>query len=117
MTRRPAPFAHSSDGPRPEPVHQPHTEVHAPQADVRPRIVLITRIVILAAAGLILLAMSLHDVQRDEKGVVFRFGRLLPDICGPGLRVIRPIGDRMRKVSVQTEVSAYRRKERSRPTR
>lgn len=36
-----------------------------------------------------------------EKGVVFRFGRLLPDIRGPGLRAIRPIGDRMRKVTVK----------------
>ena len=36
--------------------------------------------------------------------MVFRFGRLLPEIRGPGLRLIRPIGDRMRKVSVQTEV-------------
>jgi regulator of protease activity HflC (stomatin/prohibitin superfamily) len=67
-------------------------------------IVLITLIVVLAAAGLILLAMSVHDVQQYEKGVVFRFGRLLPEIRGPGLRVIRPIGDRTRKVSVQTEV-------------
>ncbi|MEU7302782.1 slipin family protein [Streptomyces sp. NPDC007189] len=41
---------------------------------------------------------------RYRGSVVFRFGRLLPDIRGPGLRVIRPIGDRMRKVSVQTEV-------------
>lgn len=67
-------------------------------------IVVITLIVIVGAAGLILLAMSLRDVQQYEKGVVFRFGRLLPDIRGPGLRMIRPIGDRMRKVSVQTEV-------------
>jgi regulator of protease activity HflC (stomatin/prohibitin superfamily) len=67
-------------------------------------IVAITLIVIVATAGLILLALSAHGVQQYEKGVVFRFGRLLPDIRGPGLRLIRPIGDRMRKVSVQTEV-------------
>ncbi|WP_330306300.1 MULTISPECIES: SPFH domain-containing protein [unclassified Streptomyces] len=66
--------------------------------------VLITVLVVCAAAGLVLLAMSLRNVQQYEKGVVFRFGRLLPDIRGPGLRVIRPIGDRMQKVSVQTEV-------------
>ena len=66
--------------------------------------VLITVLVVLAATGLVLLALSLRNVQQYEKGVVFRFGRLLPDIRGPGLRVIRPIGDRMRKVSVQTEV-------------
>ncbi|MFF7948688.1 slipin family protein [Streptomyces griseorubiginosus] len=66
--------------------------------------VLITVLVVFAVAGLVLLALSLRNVQQYEKGVVFRFGRLLPDIRGPGLRVIRPIGDRMRKVSVQTEV-------------
>ncbi|GGV22831.1 slipin family protein [Streptomyces spectabilis] len=66
--------------------------------------VLITVLAVCAVAGLVLLALSLHNVQQYEKGVVFRFGRLLPDIRGPGLRVIRPIGDRMRKVSVQTEV-------------
>lgn len=67
-------------------------------------IVLITLLVVVGVAGLILLALSVHDVQQYEKGVVFRFGRLLPEMRGPGLRLIRPIGDRMRKVSVQTEV-------------
>jgi len=65
---------------------------------------LITVLVVLTVIGLILLAMSVHSVQQYEKGVVFRFGRLLPDLREPGLRLIRPIGDRMRKVSVQTEV-------------
>jgi regulator of protease activity HflC (stomatin/prohibitin superfamily) len=66
--------------------------------------VLITVLAVFAVAGLVLLALSVRNVQQYEKGVVFRFGRLLPDIRGPGLRIIRPIGDRMRKVSVQTEV-------------
>ncbi|MFF4901418.1 slipin family protein [Streptomyces sp. NPDC001068] len=66
--------------------------------------VLITVLAVCAAVGLVLLGLSVRNVQQYEKGVVFRFGRLLPDIRGPGLRVIRPIGDRMRKVSVQTEV-------------
>ncbi|MEV6653859.1 SPFH domain-containing protein [Streptomyces sp. NPDC051219] len=65
---------------------------------------LTTLLIVFAGTGLVLLAMSLRNVQQYEKGVVFRFGRLLPDIRGPGLRMIRPIGDRMRKVSVQTEV-------------
>ena len=65
---------------------------------------LIALVVILAIAALTLTGLSLRTVQQYEKGVVFRFGRLLPNIRGPGLRAIRPIGDRMRKVSVQTEV-------------
>ncbi|MEJ8636603.1 SPFH domain-containing protein [Streptomyces sp. MS2.AVA.5] len=64
----------------------------------------ITLLIVVASAGLMLLVMSLRDVQQFERGVVFRFGRLLPDIRGPGLRMIRPVADRMRKVSVQTEV-------------
>jgi regulator of protease activity HflC (stomatin/prohibitin superfamily) len=67
-------------------------------------ITLIVILVVIGAAGLILFATSLHGVQQYEKGVVFRFGRLLPEIRDPGLRMIRPIGDRMRKVSVQTQV-------------
>ncbi|WP_084725044.1 SPFH domain-containing protein [Streptacidiphilus melanogenes] len=67
-------------------------------------VVLITVAVILAIAALVLVSLSLRTVQQYEKGVVFRFGRLLPGMRGPGLRLIRPIGDRMRKVSVQTEV-------------
>jgi regulator of protease activity HflC (stomatin/prohibitin superfamily) len=67
-------------------------------------VIVITVLIVLVVVGLILVAMSVHDVQQYERGVVFRFGRLLPDIREPGLRAIRPIGDRMRKVSVQTEV-------------
>jgi regulator of protease activity HflC (stomatin/prohibitin superfamily) len=67
-------------------------------------VLLIVLLVIVVLGGLIVLALSVHDVQQYEKGVVFRFGRLLPNIREPGLRLIRPIGDRMRKVSVQTEV-------------
>ncbi|MFJ5173139.1 SPFH domain-containing protein [Streptomyces griseoviridis] len=65
---------------------------------------MITVLAVFAVAVLIALALSVRDVQQYEKGVVFRFGRLLPHIRGPGLHLIRPFGDRMRKVSVQTEV-------------
>jgi regulator of protease activity HflC (stomatin/prohibitin superfamily) len=43
-------------------------------------------------------------VQQYEQGVVLRFGRLLPAIRRPGLRLIIPFADRMRKVSMQTVV-------------
>ncbi len=67
-------------------------------------VVLISVLVVLVVLGFILLAMSVRNVQQYQKGVVFRFGRLLPDLREPGLRLIRPIGDRMHKVSIQTEV-------------
>jgi regulator of protease activity HflC (stomatin/prohibitin superfamily) len=62
---------------------------------------LLISIIIVALA---LLASSIRLVQQYEQGVVLRFGRLLPTIRQPGLRLIVPIADRMRKVSMQTVV-------------
>jgi regulator of protease activity HflC (stomatin/prohibitin superfamily) len=53
---------------------------------------------------LILLGTGVRLVQQYEQGVVLRFGRLLPTIRPPGLRLIVPFADRMRKVSMQTVV-------------
>lgn len=64
-------------------------------------IIVIVAIVIVA---LISLGSSVRLVQQYEKGVVLRFGRLLPAIRAPGLRLIVPFADRMRKVSMQTIV-------------
>lgn len=61
-------------------------------------------IVIVVILGLILLAASVRAVQQYEKGIVFRFGRLLPHVREPGLRLIVPFIDRMAKVSLQTTV-------------
>jgi regulator of protease activity HflC (stomatin/prohibitin superfamily) len=40
-------------------------------------------------------------VQQYEKGVLYRFGRVQPQVIEPGLTFIRPIGDRMQKVNMQ----------------
>ena len=61
-------------------------------------------IIILLIIGLVLLGSSVRLVQQYERGVVLRFGRLLPVIREPGLRLIIPFADRMRKVSMQTVV-------------
>jgi regulator of protease activity HflC (stomatin/prohibitin superfamily) len=53
---------------------------------------------------LVLLGSSVRLVQQYEQGIVLRFGRLLPEIRQPGLRLIMPFADRMRKVSMQTVV-------------
>lgn len=66
--------------------------------------ILIIVVVIVVVVILLGMGLSLRNVQQYQRGVVFRFGRLLPTIRGPGLRWIWPIGDRMSKVSVQTEV-------------
>src|ERR1700757_1882119 len=57
--------------------------------------------VILVLAGLVAAGRSFKVVQQYEQGIVFRFGRVLPGTRGPGLTVIRPIGDRMQKVNMQ----------------
>jgi regulator of protease activity HflC (stomatin/prohibitin superfamily) len=63
--------------------------------------VVVAVIVIVALIGLIAAARSFRVVQQYEKGIIYRFGRVLPEIRGPGLALIRPVGDRMQKVNMQ----------------
>jgi regulator of protease activity HflC (stomatin/prohibitin superfamily) len=63
--------------------------------------VVVAIIVVLVILGLITAARSLKVVQQYEKGVIYRFGQVLPELRGPGLHAIRPIGDRMAKVNMQ----------------
>jgi regulator of protease activity HflC (stomatin/prohibitin superfamily) len=60
-------------------------------------------IVVVVLVGL-LAASSLRMVQQYQRGVVLRFGRLLPEVREPGLRMLVPVADRMVKVPVQTIV-------------
>jgi regulator of protease activity HflC (stomatin/prohibitin superfamily) len=63
--------------------------------------VLVIIIVILVIAGLTAAGRSIRVIQQYEKGIIYRFGRVLPEVRGPGLHLIRPIGDRMQKVNMQ----------------
>lgn len=56
--------------------------------------------VTIAVIVFVLLAASLRIVQQYEKGVVFRLGQVVGE-KGPGLRVIIPAIDKLRKVSMQ----------------
>jgi regulator of protease activity HflC (stomatin/prohibitin superfamily) len=58
-------------------------------------------IVVVALLAIILAARSFKIVQQYEKGIIYRFGRVMPEIRGPGLIKIRPIGDRLQKVNMQ----------------
>src|SRR5260221_7487027 len=58
-------------------------------------------LVIAAVLGLTWVGRSLRIVQQYEQGIIFRFGRVLPGTRGPGLTIIRPVGDRMQKVNMQ----------------
>jgi regulator of protease activity HflC (stomatin/prohibitin superfamily) len=62
---------------------------------------LLVIVVIFVAGGLITLGRSVRVVQQYERGLIFRFGRVLPETKGPGLTLIRPVGDRMQKVNMQ----------------
>jgi regulator of protease activity HflC (stomatin/prohibitin superfamily) len=62
---------------------------------------LVVVIVILVVAGLIAAGRSIRIVQQYEKGIIYRFGKVLPEVRGPGLAMLRPVGDRMQKVNMQ----------------
>ena len=64
-------------------------------------VALVVILVVLVVGGLIAPGRSLQVVQQYEQGIIFRFGRVLPGTRGPGLTIIRPIGDRMQKVNMQ----------------
>ncbi|MBV9207462.1 MAG: slipin family protein [Actinobacteria bacterium] len=58
-------------------------------------------IVVLVILGIIAAARSMKVVQQYEKGIIYRFGQVRPEISGPGLHFISPVGDRMQKVNMQ----------------
>jgi regulator of protease activity HflC (stomatin/prohibitin superfamily) len=64
-------------------------------------------LIVLALVGvfaLVVLGASVRSVQQYQRGVVLRFGRLLPAVREPGLRLLVPFADQMTKVPVQTLV-------------
>ena len=60
-------------------------------------------IVVLVALGVVVLwaVFALRVVQQYERGVVFRFGRVRDRVRPPGLAVIVPVLDRLRKANLQ----------------
>lgn len=58
-------------------------------------------IIILLVLVLILVLGGIRIVNQYERGVVLRLGKLRPAIKEPGLRVIIPLVDQMRKISIR----------------
>jgi regulator of protease activity HflC (stomatin/prohibitin superfamily) len=56
---------------------------------------------VLAAAGLVWVSVGFRVVKQFERGVVFRFGKVLGTVREPGLTRIQPGVDRIRKVNMQ----------------
>lgn len=70
---------------------------------------MLTTVLVSVLVGVLLLVVfvlgaSIKMVQQYQRGVVLRFGRLLPEIREPGLRLLVPVADRMVKIPVQTVV-------------
>jgi regulator of protease activity HflC (stomatin/prohibitin superfamily) len=63
--------------------------------------ILLVILIILVIGGAVVAARSLKVVQQYEQALIFRFGKVLPGTRGPGLTVIRPVGDRLQKVNMQ----------------
>ena len=62
---------------------------------------LLVVLIVLVVTGLTLVGRSLRVVQQYERGLIFRFGKVLPETRGPGLTIIRPVGDKLQKVNMQ----------------
>ncbi|MFF8608075.1 slipin family protein [Streptomyces sp. NPDC015346] len=52
-------------------------------------------------AAVVYVAAAARVVKQYERGVVFRFGRLLPEVRRPGFTMIVPVIDRLHKVNLQ----------------
>jgi regulator of protease activity HflC (stomatin/prohibitin superfamily) len=66
--------------------------------------VVTTILIVLIALVVLLAGSAVRMVQQYQRGVVLRFGQLLPEVRQPGLRLMIPVADRMVKVPVQTIV-------------
>ena len=51
--------------------------------------------------GVLVLGSNIRVVRQYERGVVYRFGRVRPEVRQPGLTVLIPVADRIEKVNMQ----------------
>ncbi len=58
-------------------------------------------VLIVIVAGLAAAARSFRVIQQYEKGIVYRWGKVLPEVRGPGFAKMNPISDRLQKVNMQ----------------
>ena len=58
-------------------------------------------VVLLVVIVLILVSLGVRVINQYERGVIFRLGRVRSGVKEPGLRLIIPVVDQMRKVSLR----------------
>jgi len=63
---------------------------------------MVAALIIIIAIVLIIIAKGVRIINQYERGVVFRLGKVQGGIKEPGLRLIIPIIDQMRKVALRT---------------
>ncbi|WP_078850023.1 slipin family protein [Streptomyces sp. NRRL F-5126] len=63
--------------------------------------VVVTVVVAVVCVACVYAMAAARVVKQYERGVVFRFGRLLPEVRGPGFTWIVPFADRLHKVNMQ----------------
>jgi regulator of protease activity HflC (stomatin/prohibitin superfamily) len=61
-----------------------------------------TALIVVLVIVVVLLATSVRILNEWERAVILRLGRALPGVKGPGLILLIPIIDRMRKVDTRT---------------
>ncbi|MEV5729445.1 MULTISPECIES: slipin family protein [Streptomyces] len=62
---------------------------------------LLGAVAVAGTAGVVYVAAAARVVKQYERGVVFRLGRLLDGVRGPGFTMIVPFVDRLHKVNLQ----------------
>ncbi|NKQ57524.1 slipin family protein [Amycolatopsis sp. K13G38] len=62
---------------------------------------LVELVSVVAIAGVTWLAASVRVVKQYERGLIFRFGRVRPNVREPGLAMLVPVADRLQKVNMQ----------------
>jgi regulator of protease activity HflC (stomatin/prohibitin superfamily) len=65
------------------------------------RMIIVDILIVLVVLGVLYLAISSRVVKQYERGVVFRLGKVQEPTRGPGLAIILPGVDRLKKVSMQ----------------
>ncbi|MBC6450369.1 slipin family protein [Actinokineospora xionganensis] len=63
--------------------------------------VLLYILITIASVAALVAAASARVVKQYERGLVFRFGRVRPDLRNPGLTFLMPVSDRLHKVNMQ----------------
>jgi regulator of protease activity HflC (stomatin/prohibitin superfamily) len=63
--------------------------------------VIVVIVVIVVLGALIAAGRGIRIVQQYEKGIIYRWGKVLPEIRGPGIHFMNPVTDRMQKVNMQ----------------